>query len=81
VVNGSLAMNRATPHRAPRRDRDSFRVVPEETPSGEQLYAVLGPTGVPLYTFTDIHAAIAEAAELNAPGSSGQLTSRLEGLR
>ena len=71
-------MNRGTPHRAPRRrDRDSFRVVPQEAATGEQLYAVVGPTGVALYTFTDVHAAIAEAAELNAASNAGQITSRL----
>jgi hypothetical protein len=32
----------------------------------EEKYVVVAPTGVALYSFADIHAAAAEAAELNA---------------
>jgi hypothetical protein len=75
-------MNGAESHRAGRRrDRESFRVVPQDASNGEQLYAVIGPTGAALYTFTDMHVAIVEAAELNAAGSPAQATSRSEACR
>ena len=48
------------------RDRGSFRVVPLEAENGEQLYAVVAPTGVRLYTFTDVREAAAEASALNS---------------
>ena len=33
--------------------------------NGEEIYVVVGPTGIGLYTFTDLRVATAEAAELN----------------
>lgn len=75
-------MNRATSHHVHRRrDRGSFRVVPQEAANGEPLYAVVGPTGVALYTFTDMREAIAEAAELNTQGSSEHGSLRMDGRR
>jgi hypothetical protein len=62
-----LATNRVTADRVlHRRERGSFCVVPQEADHTEELYAVFSPTGVALYTFSDIQEAIAEAAELNA---------------
>ena len=59
--------NSETPRRSRRRrDRVTFRVVPQEDSTGEQLFVVVAPTGVALYTFTDIRDATTEAAELNA---------------
>jgi hypothetical protein len=49
-----------------RRDRGSFRVVPHEAENEGQVYAVVGPTGVALYTFTDVREATAEASALNS---------------
>ena len=43
----------------------AFRVIPQHTGSGEEVYVVVSPTGVGLYTFTDLRLATAEAAELN----------------
>jgi hypothetical protein len=43
----------------------SFRVVPQSG-SGEQTFLVLSPAGVGLYSFADVGAAAAEAAELNS---------------
>jgi hypothetical protein len=53
-----------------RRDRrsvqhDGFTVVPK-VDAGEEKFVVVAPTGVALYSFADLHAAAAEAAELNA---------------
>jgi hypothetical protein len=42
-----------------------FRVIPEHSRSGEEIYMVVSPAGVGLYTFTDLRLATAEAAELN----------------
>jgi hypothetical protein len=71
-------MNTATAHRTGRlRDLDSFRVVPRETEHERQLYTVVGPTGVALYTFTDIHEAIAEASVLNTARVADRGSSRL----
>jgi hypothetical protein len=56
-------------HRARRRERGSFCVVPQEAENEEQLYAVVGPTGVALYTFTDVREATAEASALNSTGN------------
>ena len=60
-----------------RRYRDSFRVVPQEAKNETQLYAVLGPTGVALYTFTDLREAIAEASALNSARIPDGALSRL----
>jgi hypothetical protein len=35
---------------------------------GERVYLLVTPEGVPLYTFSDLHAAATEAAALNAGG-------------
>jgi hypothetical protein len=43
----------------------AFRVIPQHTGSGEEVYIVVSPAGVGLYTFTDLRLATAEAAELN----------------
>jgi hypothetical protein len=48
------------------RDRGSFRVLPLEAENEQQLYAVVAPTGVTLYTFTDVREATAEASALNS---------------
>jgi len=64
-----------------RRDRGSFRVVPQGADIDEELYAVVSPAGVTLYTFGDLHEAIAEAAELNKRRIRGRLSSRPEGRR
>jgi hypothetical protein len=53
-----------------RRDRrrwhhDGFTVA-QTTEAGEEKFVVVAPTGVALYSFADVHAAAAEAAELNA---------------
>jgi hypothetical protein len=46
--------------------RGEYRVVPQLTgSSGDEVYLVITPTGVPLYTFDDIRDAAGEAAELN----------------
>jgi hypothetical protein len=45
--------------------RVGFWVLPQRDAAGEESYVVVGPTGVPLYTFTDVRDAIEEAAELN----------------
>jgi hypothetical protein len=75
-------MNRATAHAVPRRrDRGSFRVIPREADHNEELYAVVNPNGVTLYTFSDIQEAITEVAELNTTPIRGRLSSRLEGTR
>jgi hypothetical protein len=54
----------ASPSRR-RRDRGGFRVALGEGENAEEVYVVVGPTGVELYSFTDIREAIAEAADLN----------------
>jgi hypothetical protein len=43
----------------------AFRVVPQHPGNGEEVYIVVSPAGVGLYTFTDLRVATAEAAELN----------------
>jgi hypothetical protein len=43
----------------------AFRVIPQHSGHGEEVYVVVSPTGVGLYTFTDLRLATAEAAELN----------------
>jgi hypothetical protein len=48
----------------------SFRVVALEADDTQELFAVVDPTGVPLYTFTDIHEATEEAAALNVAHAS-----------
>ena len=49
-----------------RRDRaGDFRVVLRKDKNGEFVFTLLGPTGVALYTFSDLHDATAEGAELN----------------
>jgi hypothetical protein len=63
-------METATTHRVRhRRDRDSYRVIPQEAEHEQQLYGVVAPTGVTLYTFTDVREAIAEASALNSAPS------------
>jgi hypothetical protein len=64
-------METRTAHRVRRGDRASFCVVPQEAENEELLYAVFGPTGVALYTFTDVREAIAEASALNSAPQSG----------
>jgi hypothetical protein len=46
-------------------DREAFRVIPQRNRNGEEVYVVVSPAGVGLYTFTDLRVATAEAAELN----------------
>jgi hypothetical protein len=48
------------------RSRGSFRVVPGVGNGGEEIFVVVAPTGVSLYSFTDLHDATTEAATLNA---------------
>ena len=48
-----------------RGNRGAFRVIPLSVGNGEEIYVVVGPTGIGLYTFTDLRVATAEAAELN----------------
>jgi hypothetical protein len=48
-----------------RRDSGAFRVIPQNAVTGEEIYVVVSPAGVGLYTFTDLRVATAEAAELN----------------
>ena len=44
-----------------------YRVVPEVTErSGNEVYVVVAPSGVPLYSFEDLRDASGEAAILNA---------------
>ena len=52
------------------RRRASFRVVALEGEDAQELYAVVAPTGVPLYTFADIREATEEAAALNVAHAS-----------
>ena len=54
----------------PRRQSGGYHVVQEENEAGETLHVVVAPTGVALYSFTDVHDATAEAAALNR-GRSG----------
>jgi hypothetical protein len=73
-------METGTAHRVRRRDRGSFCVVPQEAENEEQLYAVVAPTGVTLYTFTDVREATAEASALNSGGNPDRrLTGRVVG--
>jgi hypothetical protein len=67
-MSGSTAeVNRHTQHRIQRRrDRGGFHIV-RRYEKGEELYAVIGPSGAALYTFSDLREATTEAAELNAP--------------
>ena len=46
----------------------AYRVIPQHSGNGEEVYVVVSPTGVGLYTFTDLRLATAEAAELNLRG-------------
>jgi hypothetical protein len=68
-MSGSTSeMKKDTQHRVQRRrDRGEFRVVRRHE-KGEELYAVIAPSGVALYTFSELREATAEAAELNASG-------------
>ena len=68
-------METTTAHRV--RDRGSFRVVPLETEIGQQLYAVVAPTGVTLYTFADVREATAEASILNSTRIPDRVSLRL----
>jgi hypothetical protein len=63
---------------ARRRPRDSFRVVALEAEDNQELYAVVAPTGVALYTFTDIREATEEAAALNVAHASGRGSSEAD---
>jgi hypothetical protein len=63
--NDGLNRDRSSRSRR-RRGRGGFRVIPRENDNGEEVYVVVGPTGVALYSFTDIREASAEAAELNS---------------
>jgi hypothetical protein len=76
-MSGSTAeVNRDTQHRARRRrDRGEFRVI-QRHEKGEELYAVIGPSGVALYTFSDLRDATAEAAILNTPSQLDRAKSR-----
>lgn len=60
-------MSFSTTERERRQDLGGYRVLPENDGKGEMTYAVVTPTGVPLYTFADIRDANAEAAQLNGP--------------
>ena len=42
-----------------------FRVVPRTGHAGEEIFVVVAPTGIGLYSFADLHDATAEAAALN----------------
>jgi hypothetical protein len=67
VISGSnqgMNENMSNPRRG-RRIRGGFRVIPRENDIGEEVYVLVGPTGVALYTFTDVSDATREAAELN----------------
>jgi hypothetical protein len=44
--------------------------------NGEEVFAVIGPSGAALYTFTELRVATAEAAELNSPGPAAATKSR-----
>lgn len=48
-----------------RRGHRDFRVVPESR-DGESTFVVVAPSGVALYSFTELNAATSEAAALNA---------------
>ena len=69
---GSVSsLSRKSDHRSGRRrDRGDFRVVPHFSRNGDEVYVVVAPTGVQMYTFEDIRAATAEAAELNSSSGS-----------
>jgi hypothetical protein len=47
------------------RQRGGFRVVMQLNDVGEEIYVVVSPTDVPMYSFTDVRDASAEAAALN----------------
>ena len=49
----------------PRRQSGGYHVVQEENEAGETVHVVVAPTGVALYSFTDVHDATAEVAALN----------------
>jgi hypothetical protein len=57
------------------RRRGDFRVV-QRVVGGEELYVVVGASGVALYTFGDVREATAEAAELNSPNRRNRLKPR-----
>ena len=67
-MSGSTSnVKRETDHRSSRRrNRGDFRVIPHLNRDGEEVFLVVAPTGVQLYTFEDIREATAEAAELNS---------------
>jgi len=67
-MSGSTSnVKREIDHRSSRRrDRGDFRVVPHLNRDGEEVFLLVAPTGVQLYTFEDIREATAEAAELNS---------------
>ena len=60
-------MNRRQSSRARRRGGGEFGVIPRRQETGEEILVVVGPAGAPLYTFTDIRNATAEAPNSTAP--------------
>ena len=87
-MSGSTSqVNKDTHHRLRRRrDRGGFRVVPKAE-RGEELYAVVGPTGVALYTF--FHPGLRrgngqeedEPPDQGIPSSNGQVRQPSEVVR
>jgi hypothetical protein len=54
-----------TPSSRPEGQGGGFRVIPSNA-GGEKIYVVVTAVGVPLYSFSDLHSAVSEAATLNA---------------
>jgi hypothetical protein len=66
MSESAAAVKREKEHRSSRRrNRGDFLVVRHLSEAGEEVYLLVAPTGVQLYTFEDIREATAEAAELN----------------
>jgi len=74
MLGSTSPVHARRPPRSRRREqrRHSFRVVPQQTGAGELMYMVVAPTGTPLYSFTELNDATAEAAELNAADETNQ---------
>jgi hypothetical protein len=67
MSGNAFSLNRNSDHRSSRRrNRRDFRVVPHVNRNGDEVYLVVAPTGVQLYTFEEIREATAEVAELNS---------------
>ena len=67
MVGSEGGVNREISSRFRRRQgRGGFRVIPRENEDGEEVWVVVGPSGVALYSFIDVREATAEAAELNS---------------